>query len=1312
MAEENGLSIKQMADVLEYMPGGLAVYQYDGERISPLFHNSAFYEIMGYSPENIVSTRQETTFLNVHPQDVETLRQKTAALFHGEGMLDHTYRVWNDVKGEYRWIRLESAVNAAGEESRLVFCVYSDVGKQKEMEQELTNANEKMQNIINAIPGGVVIYKVSEVIETIFFSDGLPEMTGHTVKEYQELVKRDAMEMVCREDREMVAEIARDVIRTRGMKVFEFRRQHKKGHIVWVNVHMKWIGEEEGQPLIHCVFHNISAFKAAGLFQLMANETADGIYVIDKRNYELLYANESGDANLRTFNHPGKKCYQALVGRDEPCRRCTLNCGGMDGEEQEVRIDGTDRFYTKRYRELDWNGIPACVIFVRDVTEEVRNRREKERLEGYFRMVVEQLPGGIAVIHRQDERTLNPEFISDGLAAMLKMTVKEIKELYCADILAGVHPDDIEINRQLLKSYTEAAQGHCELTCRMKRGDERYIWVKLLLSLREGMDGVRRLFAVYTDITQNMEEKELLRTQYEEQIHRHHHRPGPDVLVTGHCSISQNKILEISDYTESNLIGNFGDIREGFFRGIAGLIADEEEQNKFLNMFLNAPLLAAYEKREMEQILQCFVKLPGKEEGRYVQFKVNLVEEPDTNDITGILTVTDITEKLIAGRILHQLSMRGHDVVIDLNLKYDTYRVLTSSHSACYYTRSNGSLSERVEFMLGNAVVPRDREQYARGMDTSEMRRRLEKEDYYTFSYSLTDENRDVRTKSITISYIDRRLERACLVCTDITESVREQQGLLNMIAYTFELAGFININGGRFTIYTRQTVLENLPPYIIEDYDCSMGNFTNAYLVPEEGKNVGEEFRIETMVRRLGEEPGGYDFVFSYKSQDGPRYKQVNVLWGDQNHRTICMVRADVTDMLAAERQSKERLEEALRLAEAANVAKSDFLSAMSHDIRTPMNAIMGMTTLASIHLEDRERVADCLQKISVASRHLLSLINDVLDMSRIERSKITLNTAEISLPQLIGQITDIIEAQAGDGGLSFRVSSSGIVHPFFYGDSLRISQVLLNLLSNGVKFTPKGGTVSLRAEEGAPVKHGEGWARYRFIVSDTGIGMTEETLTEIFAPFMRSTGVERIEGTGLGLSITKGLVDLMDGEISVESRVGQGSEFVVELECRTLQDTKEVPESLKHEDGGFRSGKEFSDCCFLVAEDNAINAEILCEMLALYGAKTIVKTNGVQTVDEFARAAPGTYDAVLMDIQMPEMNGYEATRRIRKMERKDAGHIPVVAMTANAFSEDIQASEEAGMTAHVSKPVDMTVLRDTLARVLEISRKERDHD
>ena len=342
-----------------------------------------------------------------------------------------------------------------------------------------------------------------------------------------------------------------------------------------------------------------------------------------------------------------------------------------------------------------------------------------------------------------------------------------------------------------------------------------------------------------------------------------------------------------------------------------------------------------------------------------------------------------------------------------------------------------------------------------------------------------------------------------------------------------------------------------------------------------------------------------------------------------------------------------------------------------------------------------------NCLQKITLSSRHLLSLINDILDMSKIEQSKITLNYDNVCLLSLLEQLASMMGQQAQEAGLQFDVRTSNIIHPDFYGDALRINQILINILGNAVKFTPEGVTVTFLTEEIPPAR-GTEYVRYCFTIRDTGIGMPESFLSHLFEPFTRNRNTQRVEGSGLGLSITKGLIELMGGKLYVESREREGTAFRVELEYKIALEDNKGKTAKTMVSPAISGENRLADRCLLVAEDNEINAEVLSELLLLQGIRTVVKTNGVQVLHEFRRAAYGTYDAVLMDIQMPEMNGYEAARAIRNLEQETGRHIPIIAMTANAFAEDIQEAMKAGMDAHVAKPIDMPALLKTLDKLM----------
>ena len=395
--------------------------------------------------------------------------------------------------------------------------------------------------------------------------------------------------------------------------------------------------------------------------------------------------------------------------------------------------------------------------------------------------------------------------------------------------------------------------------------------------------------------------------------------------------------------------------------------------------------------------------------------------------------------------------------------------------------------------------------------------------------------------------------------------------------------------------------------------------------------------------------------------------------------------------------RRAQDIAAEALQSAERASKAKTDFLANMSHDIRTPMNAIIGITTLMKNELHEPEKLAEHLGKLESSGQLLLGIINDILDMSRIESGKTTLSIEKMNLPQQVSQLDSIIRQQAGQRSQTFTVNTH-LQHENVLGDPNRLNQVLMNILSNAVKYTPKGGHIRLEVEE---LPRNEHYARYRFVVQDDGIGMSESYQKTLFDPFTREerSGTNKVQGTGLGMAITKSIVDLMGGSISVESATGKGTrfevvlEFPIDTEADTVQNAQVLPEEEE-------TASPLSGMKFLCAEDNAINAEILEMLLETKGASCTICPNGQEIVDAFAGVKPGDYDMILMDIQMPVMDGLEATRRIRSGENPLGRTIPILAMTANAFLEDMQKSKEAGMDEHLSKPVDISALEQVVKR------------
>lgn len=479
---------------------------------------------------------------------------------------------------------------------------------------------------------------------------------------------------------------------------------------------------------------------------------------------------------------------------------------------------------------------------------------------------------------------------------------------------------------------------------------------------------------------------------------------------------------------------------------------------------------------------------------------------------------------------------------------------------------------------------------------------------------------------------------------------------------------------------------------------------------------------KVERLEGIQNEEQREWDFEYIHQKTRERRWFHIVAMRSEVEGRSkYIFVMSDRTE----DKKVNQALEEAAHAAEAANRAKSTFLSNISHDIRTPMNAISGFTTLAIRSMDQKEKVRDYLTKIQVSGDHLMSLINDVLDMSRIESGRIHLEESEVKLPEVLSELETITSGHVQAKQLKLSVDAGEIANETVCCDKTRLNQILLNLLSNAIKFTPVGGRISVRLRKLPGTQENKtvcGIAVYEFRVKDNGIGMSPEFIKKIFDPFERerTSTVSRVPGTGLGMSISKNLVEMMGGTIEVQSEQGKGTEFMIHIPMRVCSGEKPTDhcsgeKRMDHDFGRpsadrveetfspMTAGNDFSGRHVLLVEDNELNREIATAILRGYGFEVDTAENGAIAVEKVQSAAPDTYDIVLMDVLMPVMDGYEATRRIRALEDPTRAKIRILAMTANAFEEDRKAAFAAGMDGFLSKPIDIDELWKTLRRLLQ---------
>ncbi|MEG1719336.1 MAG: ATP-binding protein [Clostridia bacterium] len=538
----------------------------------------------------------------------------------------------------------------------------------------------------------------------------------------------------------------------------------------------------------------------------------------------------------------------------------------------------------------------------------------------------------------------------------------------------------------------------------------------------------------------------------------------------------------------------------------------------------------------------------------------------------------------------------------------------------------------------------------------------------------------------------------AFLYSTDATNE-RTMHNIMNAIVkIDYDFLVVIDVKNNTAIRYSDKNK-GNIYAYESLDWEEQTKEYIRKFICKVDVERVVSEISRSIIVDAL-EKSESYNVFYSVPTKSGEIVqKQLRFCYIDKSSGSILMTRVDITQAVAEQEKKNKELMQAAKVADKANAAKSEFLSRISHEIRTPMNAIIGMSQIALESLDDKKAATESIEKSLYASQYLLLLINDILDMSRIESGKITLKKEQIVCKQVLDAVGTIILAQADEKGVNYIVSEFKCHNNSYVGDKIRLQQILINILSNAVKFTPKGGTVKLNISQ---VKSNDKRVVMSFEISDTGIGISKEFLSDLFEPFAQEhTGsTSSYGGSGLGLAISKNLAQLMGGDISVKSELGKGTSFTVELpfeisaeKSNESSDNCEIISSKEYDFKGKR---------VLLIEDHQLNIMVAKKLLEFKNAIVDVAVNGKIGLDIFANSPEYTYDIILMDIRMPVMDGLKAAKAIRNLGSDYGENVPIIAMSANAFDEDVVKSKEAGMNSHLAKPVDTEVFYQTINQFL----------
>ena len=710
--------------------------------------------------------------------------------------------------------------------------------------------------------------------------------------------------------------------------------------------------------------------------------------------------------------------------------------------------------------------------------------------------------------------------------------------------------------------------------------------------------------------------------------------------------------------------------------------------------------------------------------------------------IAGIITNIDAEKRSLMqaqrAAAFHRAFTSANLCEYYVNLEQNTFDTFKVEDSLMTAFESSETWDELVSFFVKNYVIEQDRKAVRDFYDRSEIAAKLkglETELSQECRIILDGEERWVRNVIMRGEIEDS--EYAMIFLRDITESradsERRQQLASDNASMELLIQSMVrlvdrfvvcDLEEDRYDFYSLQGEMIYEPSGSYHDF---VAQVITKYKTLEPLDALEILISPENVRKNLPDEKSIYKY--EYCSLDENTYKIASFLpleWEGEKLIKALMVSMDVSPEKKAEIESRKALKEAYRSAENASRAKTQFLSNMSHDIRTPMNAIVGLTAIAGANIENQEKVVECLGKITKSSRHLLGLINEVLDMARIESGKMSLTEEDFNLPELVDNLITMTKTSIDEHHHSFEVHIDHIEHEAVCGDSLRIQQVFVNLMSNAIKYTPDGGHIIFSIRE-KPNGFSE-LGCYEFTIEDDGIGMTPEFQKIMFDPFSRADDhrTTKVQGTGLGMAITRNIMHLMHGDIQVDSAPNKGTKITVTVYLKLQESEKEqvdLPGLVVDDDRTCcegtvttcqqsileKNGENVRNCFedfanadysgkrILLVEDNELNREIAIEIIGMTGAEIDVAENGKIAVDKIADAPENWYDLVFMDIQMPIMNGYEATAAIRSLSGA-RGHVPIIAMTANAFAEDVQLAKNTGMNEHMAKPLDMHKLNEIL--------------
>ncbi|MEG2296196.1 MAG: ATP-binding protein [Clostridium sp.] len=1030
------------------------------------------------------------------------------------------------------------------------------------------------------------------------------------------------------------------------------------------------------------------------LYREIVRQSTLGVYVIEQESYKLLYANDALEeilASVGIHEYLGQKCYCALRYRNQPCEDCFAYPPTDVGEPREVYLDFLSKYYSVASHSIEWKGVPAYVIYLSDTSKEKKALFELAKTQKKLAAAIDH--AGLA--YWEYDIANNKAYLN--AISTTEYMLNEVIENYPQGLYetGAIHPDSIARYDALVQSVKDGEPvARADIKTIDANGD--LVWKRVrfttlfdehnqpfwAVATAESIDDYKALEKRFTTVLEQNNIDTWLYDMSRKTIIQNHNTED----VYGVHSTEIHHIPETLIEQKLCCPEDAETFREFYRR----LHQGEDQVTTTIRL---------WDVRTQNYVWKhCTYTILPNREGRPIYALGSAVDVTDQIEI----------KQKYADAIKYRYRTLGENVILAGHCNVTRNIILEIEDRTGLDVEHRFGMM-RDGFFHGIASMIPDEEQrqtFYKTFGNENMQNSFElgiTHHDYTCTIHLGNGGgiRWISTHIDTAQQPETGELIGFLTVTDVSANKMQEQVLDAVIQFDYDFVAHLNLHSNTTVFYNSKNQMELLKDYqygVPYSYTDAIVRTAESYIVDEDKALYAEQMSIENVTREL-QDKDSYEFTYHLRDTDGEiRTKQTRFAMHDRAAGIVVFSRADVTSMLAQQEKQRIALSESLAIAQQANNSKSRFLSSMSHDIRTPMNAIVGMCNLALADESNASQVHESLQVIKQSSALLLSMITDILDMNRIESGKMVLTDESFSFSEQLKLAAGRAKALADKKHQTVKLIVD-ITHDRCNGDVVRIHRVIDNILANALKFTPEGGTITYYLSE-LSVEHNH-ISLYRFEISDTGIGISPEQQKHIFEPFYRvqSSMTSQIEGTGLGLSIVKSIVDYMGGTISVRSTPNVGTTFSIDLPLRVAEDftPEKEPEVVP------TRTVDLSGTRVLLCEDHPTNQLVAMRILEKAGAIVTVADNGKIGHEVFSQSEPGTFDVILMDVQMPVMNGYEATRAIRACSHPQAKTIPIIAMTANAFAEDVQKSIQAGMNAHLAKPIEPQQLYETLAKFIQ---------